>query len=431
MPRVASAHEAVAAIRSGQRVFLHGAAATPAGLVDALVARAAELRGVEIIHLHTTGPARYADADLAGTFRVANLFVGGNLRDRFDGDRVDYIPVFLSEIPALFRSRRRPIDVALVQVSPPDRHGLCTLGASVDVAAAAVEVADLVIAQVNPHMPRIHGDGVVRLADLDYWYEDARPLPEFPPAPLGPIERAIGRHVAPLVEDGATLQMGIGAIPDAVLAELTHHRHLGIHTEMWSDGALDLLLAGAVDNSRKVIHPDRTISGFLMGTRRLYDFVDDNPAVMQLDISYVNRVDVIARNPRVTAINSAVEVDLTGQVCADSIGSRIISGVGGQMDFIRGASLSPGGKPIIALPSRTGRGVPRIVPQLQPGAGVVTTRAHVHYIATEHGVADLYGKTLSERAAALIDIAHPDDREALARAWRDTYARKAAPTRPA
>ena len=422
MPRVASAAEAVASIRSGHRVFVHGASATPGALLEALCARAGELRSVELIHLHTCGPARYADAAFASSFRVANLFVGANLRDRFDRDRVDYIPVFLSEIPALFRSRRRPIDVALVQVSPPDRHGMCTLGTSVDAAAAAVEVADLVIAQVNPRMPRVHGDGVVPLEAIDVWYEEDRPLPEFPPAALGPVERAIGRHIAPLIPDGATLQMGIGAIPDAVLAELTHHRHLGIHTEMWSDGALDLLLCGAVDNSQKKIHPDRTISGFLMGTRRLYDFVDDNPAVMQLDISYVNRVDVIARNPKVTAINSAVEVDLTGQVCADSIGDRIISGVGGQMDFIRGASLSPGGKPIIALPSRTAKGAPRIVPRLHPGAGVVTTRAHVHYIATEHGVADLYGKTLSERAAALIDIAHPDDREDLARAWREGHA---------
>ncbi len=416
MTRVRTAAEAVASIRSGQRVFVHGSAATPLALLDALCARADELRGVELIHLHTHGSAPHGDVP---GFRIANLFVGGNLRDRFDRDRIDYIPVFLSEIPALFRSRRRPIDVALIQVSPPDKHGLCTLGTSVDVAAAAVEVAGTVIAQVNRRMPRIHGDGVIKLSALHAWYEEDRALPEFPPAELGPIERAIGRHVAPLVEDGATLQMGIGAIPDAVLAELTHHRHLGIHTEMWSDGALDLLECGAVDNSRKVIHPDRTISGFLMGTQRLYDFVDDNPSVMQLDIAYVNRVDVIARNPKVTAINSAVEVDLTGQVCADSIGDRIISGVGGQMDFIRGASLSPGGRPIIALPSRTRRGESRIVPRLRAGAGVVTTRAHVHYIATEHGLADLYGKTLSERAAALIDIAHPDDREALAKAWRE------------
>jgi acyl-CoA hydrolase len=272
-------------------------------------------------------------------------------------------------------------------------------------------------------MPRVHGDGIMKATAIHHWIEVDAPIPETPPTPLGELERAIGRQTAALVEDGATLQMGIGAIPDAVLDALGNHRHLGIHTEMWSDGVLPLLRSGAVDNSRKQVHPGRTVSGFLMGTRALYDFVDDNPAVMQLDIGYVNDTRVIRRNPRVTAINSAVEVDLTGQVCADSIGSRVISGVGGQMDFIRGASLSERGKPIIALPSRTSAGVPRIVPQLKPGAGVVTTRAHVHHVVTEHGAADLYGKTLAERARALIAVAHPDDREGLARAWRDVYRR--------
>jgi len=415
--KCASAAEAVSVIESGQRVFIHGAMATPRPLVEALVDQADRLRDVELVHLHTVGPARYADPRYAESFRVVNLFVGPNLRRAFDHDRVDYLPCFLSEIPALLRSRRRPVDVALIQVSPPDRHGLCTLGTSVDVAHAAVEVARTVIAQVNPRMPRVHGDGVFPLDRFDRWVELEEELPEAPPAPLGDVERAIGRHVASLVEDGATLQAGIGAIPEAALAELRHHRHLGIHTEMWSDGALDLIECGAVDNSRKEVHPGRTISGFLMGTRRLYDFVDDNPAVMQLDIAYVNRVQVITRNPKVTAINSAVEVDLTGQVCADSVGPRIISGVGGQMDFIRGASLSDGGRPIIALTSRTKAGEPRIVEQLKPGAGVVTTRAHVHYVVTEHGVADLYGKTLAERARALTAIAHPDDRDALERAW--------------
>jgi acyl-CoA hydrolase len=400
-------------------VFVHGGVATPLALVDALVAQADRLTDVELIHLHTAGPAAYADARYAASFRVVNLFCGANVRPHLDHERVDYLPLFLSEIPALFRSGRRRPDVALVQLSPPDRHGLCTLGTSVDVAHAAVETADVVIAQINPRMPRVHGDGVVPLARVHHWYEEARELPEHPPEPLGEVERAIGRHVAGLVEDGATLQTGIGAIPNAVLAELGGHRHLGVHTEMWSDGMLPLLRSGVIDNSRKGLHDGRTISGFVMGTRALYDFIDDNPAVMQLDIAYVNRVEVIRRHPRVTAINSAVEVDLTGQVCADSIGARIISGVGGQMDFIRGASLSPGGKPIIALPSRTTKGQPRIVARLKDGAGVVTTRAHVHHVVTEHGVADLYGKTLGERARALIAIAHPDDREALARRWRD------------
>ncbi len=422
MPKHASAHDAIAAVQSGHRVFIHGGVATPVALVDALVQQADRLRDVELIHLHTSGPAAYADARYAASFKVANLFVGPNLRARLDHERVDYLPCFLSEIPALFRSGRRRLDVALVQVSPPDRHGLCTLGTSVDVAHAAIEVADLVIAQVNPRMPRVHGDGVLALTEIDHWYEETSELPEVAPEPLSDLERAVGRHVASLVEDGATLQMGIGAIPNAALAELGNHRHLGVHTEMWSDGLLPLLKSGVVDNSVKRIHPGRTISGFVMGTRALYDFIDDNPAVMQLDIAYVNAAEVIRRNPKVVAINSAVEVDLTGQVCADSIGAKIISGVGGQMDFIRGASLSPGGRPIIALPSRTSKGQARIVPLLRHGAGVVTTRAHVHYVVTEHGVADLYGKTLSERAAALTAIAHPEDREALTRAWRDARA---------
>jgi acyl-CoA hydrolase len=414
MARHRSAADAVAAITSGHRVFIHGGVATPLELVDAMVAQADRLRDVELIHLHTSGAAAYAAPEHAASFRVVNLFVGPNLRGRLDRDRVDYLPVFLSEIPALFRSRRRP-DVALIQVSPPDRHGFVSLGTSVDVTHAAVETATIVIAQINPRMPRVHGDGILPLDRIHHWYEAACELPEVPPGPIGPIEAAIGRHVATLIEDGATLQLGIGDIPNAILAELGNHRHLGLHTEMWSDGALPLLRSGVIDNSAKAVHPGRSISGFVVGTRALYDFIDDNPTVMQLDIGYVNRVEVIKRNPRVAAINSAVEVDLTGQICADSIGDAIISGVGGQMDFIRGASLSPGGRPIIALPSRTSRGIARIVPQLRVGAGVVTTRAHVHHVVTEHGVADLYGKTLGERANALIAIAHPDDRDALRR----------------
>jgi len=420
MPRHSSAAAAVAAIASGQRVFVHGGVATPLGLMEALVARAGELRDVELIHLHTSGPAEYADPAHAASFRVVNLFVGANLRGRLDHARVDYLPVFLSEIPALFRTQRRP-DVALIQVSPPDRHGFVSLGTSVDVARAAVDTAATVIAQVNPRMPRVHGDGILPLDRLHHWYEESRELPEVQPGSIGDVERAIGRHVASLIEDGATLQLGIGDVPNAILAELGSHRHLGLHTEMWSDGALPLLRAGVIDNSAKVIHPGRSISGFVIGTRALYDFIDDNPTVMQLDIGYVNRADVIRRNPRVTAINSAIEVDLTGQVCADSIGDAIISGVGGQMDFIRGASLSPGGKPIIALPSRTSRGDRRIVARLRPGAGVVTTRAHVHYVVTEHGIAELYGKTLAERARALVAVAHPDDRDELSRAWASTH----------
>lgn len=420
---------AVSAIQSGQRVFVQGGVATPLALLDALVDQASRLVDVELIHLHTSGPARYADPEHARSFRVANLFVGPNIRSRVDLDRVDYLPCFLSEIPALLRSGRRPLDVALIHVSPPDRHGLCTLGTSVDVARAAVDVAPVVIAQINPRMPRVHGDGLVRMDEIDHWIEVDAPIPEVPPHRLGEAELAIGRHVAGIIEDGATLQMGIGAVPDAVLAALHGHRHLGIHTEMWSDGCLDLIESGAVDNSRKKIHPRKTVSGFVMGTRRLYDFIDDNPEVVQLDIGYVNNPTVIARNPKVAAINSAVEVDLTGQVCADSVGSRVISGVGGQMDFIRAAALSAGGTPIIALTSRTASGRPRLVARLQAGAGVVTTRAHVHFVATEYGIVDLSGRTLRERAEALIGIAHPEDRPALVQAWDELLVSGARPDR--
>ncbi|MDX2091575.1 MAG: acetyl-CoA hydrolase/transferase C-terminal domain-containing protein [Kofleriaceae bacterium] len=419
MTRVALATAAVARVASGQRVFVHGGVATPGALVEALVARAAELRDVELVHLHTSGSAAYAEARYAASFRVTNLFVGSNMRGHLDRGRVDYLPVFLSEIPALFRSML-PLDVAMVSVSPPDRHGYVSLGTSVDVARAAVDTAKVVIAQVNPRMPRVHGDGMVHLDRIDAWYEESRELPEHAPCAVSALHRALGRNVASLIEDGATLQVGIGDVPNAVLAELGGHRHLGLHTEMWSDGALPLLRAGVIDNSRKVVHPGRTISGFVVGTRALYDFVDDNPTVMQLDIAYVNDTAVIRRNPRVVAVNSAVEVDLTGQVCADSIGDVIISGVGGQMDFMRGAALSPGGKPIIALPSRTARGERRIVGRLRPGAGVVTTRAHVQFVVTEYGIADLRGKTLGQRARALIAIAHPEDRDALAREWAAT-----------
>jgi len=329
--------------------------------------------------------------------------------------------VFLSEVPALFRRRILPLDIALVQVSPPDKHGFCSLGASVDCSRAAVQTATKVVAQVNPKMPRTHGDGLVHVSRFHAMVECDEPLYEAHPHALEETELAIGRHVAGLVEDGATLQMGIGAIPDAVLAALTNHRRLGIHTEMFSDGLVPLVERGIVTNEEKRVHPGKVVSGFVMGTRRVYDFIDDNPQVALLDISYVNDTSVIRKNPRVTAINSAIEVDLTGQVCADSIGTRQFSGVGGQMDFIRGASLSEGGKPIIALPSVTSKGESRIVPLLKPGAGVVTTRAHAHWIVTEHGVADLYGKNMRQRAQALIGIAAPQHREGLERAMHERF----------
>ena len=327
-------------------------------------------------------------------------------------------------MPQLIRSGRRPIDVALLHVSPPDRHGFCSLGVSVDVARAAFDSATIVVAQVNPRMPRVHGDGILPLEAFDHWLEVNQELPEPSLRALSEEEKKIGNLVASLIEDGSTLQMGIGNIPNAVLSALKNHRHLGIHTEMWSDGALPLILSGAVDNSRKAVHAGKTVSGFVVGSRALYDFVDDNPSVIQLGVDYVNSPTIIARNPKVAAINSAVQVDLTGQVCADSVGFRVLSGVGGQMDFIRGASLSPGGKPIIALTSRTRKGNPRIVLNLDQGAGVVTTRAHVHFVVTEHGIADLYGKTLGERARALIALAHPEDREELEGQWRNCHLAK-------
>ena len=423
-----TAADVVCHIESGQRVFVHGGSATPTVLLDALVLQAHRLRDVELIHLHTECDAPYADPRFEKSFRVANLFVGGNMRPKLDMDRVDYLPCFLSEIPQLFRSRRRPLNVALLHLSPPDRHGYCTLGTSVDVAKAAFEAADLILAQINQRMPRVHGDGFIHLDEVDHFLEVDVPLPQPRTSAPSAAEQAIGGHVASLIDDGSCLQVGIGAVPDAVLAALKGHRHLGIHSEMWSDGVLALIKAGAVDNTRKKVHPGKCVSGFIMASQAVYDYINDNPAVVQLGIDYVNNPAIIARNPKVAAINSAVEVDLTGQVCADSIGHRIISGVGGQMDFIRGASLSDGGKPIIAMTSQTKHGESRIVATLKAGAGVVTTRAHAHFIVTEHGVADLYGKTIGERAKALIGIAHPDHRERLAREWRAN--RGASPTSP-
>lgn len=413
MPVWLSAEDAVSVIRSNDLVFIHSVAAAPQRLIKAMTNRASELRHVEVVHLHTEGEAPYAAPELAGSFHINALFVGANIREAVQSGRADYIPVFLSEVPALFRKGILPLDIAMIQVSPPDRHGFCSLGISVDVTRAAVQSARIVIAQINPNMPRTHGDGLLHIDTIDFAVEVDDPLLENKAPVPGDIEMAIGRHCAGLVEDGATLQMGIGAIPDAVLASLTHHKRLGIHTEMFSDGLIPLVEQGVITGEEKKKHPGKIVAGFVMGTKRLYDFVDDNPMVAMLDIGYVNDTAVIRRNPKVTAINSAIEVDLTGQVCADSIGTRQFSGVGGQMDFIRGASLSDGGKPIIALPSRTGRGQARIVPFLQPGGSVVTTRAHVHYIVTEYGVANLYGKNLRQRAAELIAVAHPEDRDAL------------------
>lgn len=421
MKIVSSAQEAVSHIRSGQRVFVHGCMATPHRLLSALYDNSDRLKDVELIHIHLEGDLPYKEDGFKDHFKVANLFVGHNVRKELDYNRIDYLPCFLSEIPTLLSSSTRHVDVALIQVSPPDKHGYCTLGTSVDIAFAAVKAADLVIAQINVHMPRVHGDGFIHSSKIDYAVEIHEPLPELALTPITPIEEKIGEFVSALVEDGATLQVGIGAIPNAILAKLKNHKHLGLHTETWTDSTLELLLCGAIDNTQKILNRFATVSSFIAGTKKLYEYIDDNPSVLQLDIGYVNAPEVISQNPKVTAINSAVEVDLTGQICADSIGHKIISGVGGQMDFMRGAATSKGGKAIIALPSRTKTGASRIVHQLKPGAGVVTTRGHVHYVATEYGYVNLFGKTLRERAEALISIAHPDDRGMLEQARKLVY----------
>lgn len=416
-----SAEEAVSIIKSGDAVFIHTAGATPQILVNAMTKRGDELRNVTIYEMHTEGAAPYIDEKYKDAFRVKALFVGPNVRPAVNDGRADFIPSFFSEVPHMFRNGVLPLDVALIQVSPPDKHGFCSLGISVEATKAAVDVAKKIIAQINPRMPRTHGDGLLHMSKFDAFIEHEEELPEMKPHTLSEEEKMIGKHVAGIIEDGATLQMGIGAIPDAVLSFLGNHKDLGVHTEMFSDGILPLVESGAINNRLKTRHPGVIVSGFLLGTRKLYDFVDDNPVVRMLDIQYVNDTAIIRRLPKMTSINSAIEIDITGQVCADSIGTRIYSGVGGQMDFIRGASLSPGGKPIIALPSTTSRNDSKIVPTLKPGAGVVTTRAHVHYVATEFGIASLYGKTLKERAKLLIDIAHPDHREELDRAAYERF----------
>ncbi len=408
-----TAEEAVKIIKSNDRVYLHGVSASPFRLIDAMVARAHELRNVELIHLHTEGEAVYARAEFKDSFRISALFVGANVRQAINEGRGDYIPIFLSEVPSLFRKNILPLDVALIHVSPPDKHGYCSLGVSVEVTNSAVQCAKKVIAQVNPNMPRSHGDGFIHMSKIDAMVEVNDQLPEQIVPEPDEAELKIGQYCANLIDNGSTLQMGIGAIPNAVLASLGNHQDLGVHTEMFSDGVIDLVEKGIINGKKKRVHPGKIVSGFVMGSRRLYDFLDDNPMIAMLDIAYINDTAVIRRNPKVMAINSAIEVDITGQICADSIGTYHYSGVGGQMDFIRGASLSEGGKPIIALPSTTKKGVSRIVPFLKQGAGVVTTRAHVHYVVTEYGVCDLYGKSLYQRAKVLTEIAHPDHREDL------------------
>lgn len=407
--RVMDADQAVALVESGQRVYIHEAAMAPTSLIEALVRRAPELRDVEVVHIHTDADAPYVAPDMAGHFRHNALFVGSNVRAAVNDGRADFTPVFLSEIPGLFADGTLPIDVALVQVSPPDRHGFCRLGTSVACARAAVDNARIVIAEFNPHVPQTLGNSAVHVSQITAAVEVDRPLPTVEPAPFGPVEKAIGEHVAKLIPDGATLQLGIGTIPNAVLSALRNHEDLGIHTEMFTDGLLGLIEAGVITNRRKTRFRGRVITAFALGTQHLYDFVDLNPFVEFHPVDIVNDPVEIRQQWEMAAVNSAIQIDLTGQVSADSIGTRIYSGIGGQMDFVQGALRSPGGKAIIALPSTAVNGtVSRIVPVLSLGAGVVTTRGHVQWVVTEYGAVNLRGQNLRRRAELLMSIAHPD-----------------------
>lgn len=417
-----SAEEALSVVQSGDRIFIQGSAHTPVYLLNELAKQKDRLRDVELVSISLYGDLDVVKPECVGHFHINSMFVSASIRAAVHEGWADYIPVFLSEIPELFKKDILPLDVAIVHVSVPDKHGYCSLGVSVDVARTAVNTAKVVIAQVNPNVPRTHGDGLIHFSSFHsmVFCEDLMQEVHFSDK-VGESERKIGEHIAYLIEDRSTIQMGIGAIPDAVLKSLIHHKDLGVHTEMCSDGIIELVERDVINNKYKHIHPNKTVSAFALGSRNLYDFIDDNPSFAFLDIDYVNDPHVICRNPKVCAINSAIEVDITGQICADSIGTYQYSGVGGQMDFMRGAALSEKGKPIIALTSRTAKGISRIVPFLKQGAGVVTTRAHAHYIVTEYGVAYLFGKNLRQRAKALIDIAHPEDRDMLEKACFERF----------
>lgn len=411
--QIVSAEKAVSIVKSNNRVFFQGAAMTPNLLIDSLCDRYKELKNIEIIQIHTHGQAKYTLPPYTEAFHLSSYFVGDNVRQGVNTTFNDYVPVFLSEIHWLFRRNFLPLDVAFIQVSPPDIHGYCSLGVSVDVTLPAIQNAKKVVALINPQVPRTHGDGIIHSSNIDYGVEVNTPIHASILGEPTDIEATIGKHVAALIEDGATLQMGIGNIPNAVLHNLTHHKRLGIHTEMFSDGILPLIEKGVITGENKEVKTGKIVTCFAMGTKKLYDFIDDNPIVHFKEAAYTNDTAIIRRNPKVTAINSAIEIDLTGQVCADSIGVYQYSGVGGQMDFIRGASLSEGGKPIIAMPSITNKGISKISPFLRQGASVTTTRAHVHYVVTEYGVVNLFGKGIKQRAKELISIAHPDHREYL------------------
>ena len=415
--RVTTAEEAVKQIQSGMRIFLTGNCSVPQVVLSALVARASEVDNVEIIQVLSIGSTEYVSQEMVGHLRVNTLFISDNVRDAVNQGRADFTPTHLSEIPRLFSSGVLPLDIALIQVSLPDEHGFCSFGVEVGVTKTAAQHAKIVIAEVNPQMPRTLGDSFIHVGKIDHIVPVSYPLPEVSMGEPTELSKKIGQHVAGLIENGSTLQLGIGTIPNGVLHYLRDKRDLGIHSELFSDGVVDLYEAGVVTNEKKSLHPGKMIAGFLLGTRRLYEFVDNNPIVELHPTEYVNDSYIIAQNDKMVAINSAIEVDLTGQICADSVGTRLYSGTGGQLDFIRGAARSKGGKPIIALPSVTvtssGQRYSKIVPTLKLGAGVVTTRSDVHFIVTEYGVADLYGKSIRQRARALIEIAHPEMQEDL------------------
>ncbi|HKI87905.1 MAG TPA: acetyl-CoA hydrolase/transferase C-terminal domain-containing protein, partial [Draconibacterium sp.] len=401
-----SAANAVKIIKSNDRVHLHSVAVTPHPLIKAMCDRGRnqEFRNVRIQHIHTEGAAPYADPEFEGIFQLESFFVGGNVRKQTQAGYADYIPVFLHETQRLIREGYLKVNVAMIQVSIPDKFGYASLGTSVDATLAAVEKADTVIAIVNPNVPRAFGDAMIHINEIDLFVEDDSPLVTADPGPISENDRKIGKYVAELVDDGATLQMGIGAIPNAVLSMLGNHKNLGVHSEMFADGILPLVDKGIVNGKNKKIDKGRMVATFLMGSSKLYEFINDNPGVAMQDVKYTNRVNVIAKNPKVTAINSALQIDITGQVCADSIGTKFYSGVGGQIDFLRGASLSHLGKPIIAMPSVTNKGISKIAPILTPGAGVVSTRANIHWLVTEYGAVNLYGRSLQDRAKLIISI---------------------------
>lgn len=415
--------EAVKVIKSGDHVHLSSVASAPQCLIEAMCRRgdAGELKDVHIHHLHTEGPAPYTEPRYEGIFQHDAFFVGGNVRKNVQAGYADYIPIFLSETQRLYREGYIKCNVAMIQVCPPDQHGFVSLGTSVDATLAAIETADYVIAVVNKNVPRAFGDALIPMSMIDIFVEDNTPLEPAHFSEPNEIETAIGKNCAALIEDGACLQMGIGAIPNAVLAQLGNHKNLGIHTEMFADGVLSLVEKGVINGANKKLDKGQMVSTFLMGSQKVYDFIDQNPMVKMMDVGYTNDPFIICQNDKVTAINSALQVDITGQVCADSLGTKFYSGVGGQIDFVYGASRSKGGKSIIAMPSVTNKGVSKIANVLNPGAGVVTTRNHMHWFVTEYGAVNLYGKTLQERAKLIISVAHPDHREELERQAFERY----------